>query len=215
MKRIVFLLAGTLLVVSVGANAGPYGHRGYGPVPGYNMPPGHVPPRPDMHTATPAELLRDGIYRMRAYLAKNPDAADADNLRFLEDNIAHYFDFERMAYWVGGDYYRRMNAQEKYHFQNRLRDMFFAALARQLGMFANPVPRVTFGRPRVVSRNEIEVAARVMPERGYPVRILFRFFRTPKGWKVYDVTSNGVSAVVYYRDFFRKQMRQRAAGGHS
>jgi phospholipid transport system substrate-binding protein len=212
MKRIVFLLAAMLAVLSVGAGAGPYGYRDHGTAPGYALHPAPLPPRPDMRTSTPVELLRDGIWRTRAYLAENPGAANVEHLKFLEENISHYFDFERMAYWVGGDHYRRMNAQEKYHFQNRLRDMFFSALARQLGVFSRPLPRVAFGRPRMIGPNEMQVSARVIPERGYPVRIQFRFFRTPNCWKVYDVTSNGVSAVVYYRDFFRKQLRQRAGG---
>ncbi|MEW8429523.1 MAG: ABC transporter substrate-binding protein [Candidatus Thiodiazotropha sp.] len=41
----------------------------------------------------------------------------------------------------------------------------------------------------------------------------FRFYRSEAGWKVFDVSANGNSAVAYYRRHFANQ--REAQGGRS
>jgi ABC-type transporter MlaC component len=63
-------------------------------------------------------------------------------------------------------------------------------------------------RPRQRGRSEVVVSARVSPPRGYPVRVDFRFMDGPEGWKIYDVASNGSSAVIYYRNYFQSRLHR-------
>lgn len=174
----------------------------------YYGSPGYYPSLPNYQQETPADLLEDGIERLQAFIQQkginDPEVLTA----FLNEQIAPFFDFDRMAQMVGGRYYQQLGTTERALFRNRLQTMFFSALGRNLGAYTNPKPRVDFMRPRQRGYNEIEVAARVMPANGYPVRLVFRFANTDEGWKVFDVSSNGQSAVLYYRKYVLEQIRR-------
>lgn len=174
----------------------------------YYGSPGYYPALPNYQQETPADLLEDGIERLQAFIQQkginDPEVLTA----FLNEQIAPFFDFDRMAQMVGGRYYQQLGTTERALFRNRLQTMFFSALGRNLGAYTNPKPRVDFMRPRQRGYNEIEVAARVMPANGYPVRLVFRFANTDEGWKVFDVSSNGQSAVLYYRKYVLEQIRR-------
>ncbi|RKZ36806.1 MAG: ABC transporter substrate-binding protein, partial [Gammaproteobacteria bacterium] len=36
----------------------------------------------------------------------------------------------------------------------------------------------------------------------------FRFYRSPRGWRIFDVSANGASAVTFYRQYFSRQVRR-------
>jgi ABC-type transporter MlaC component len=102
-----------------------------------------------------------------------------------------------------------MNSAQQYIFQTNLKKMFFAAFARIVSAYGDNQPRVTFLQPRRSGYNEYIVTARVMPSNNYPIRVDFRFAQGPNGWKVYDVGTNGSSAVAYYRAYFNNLIRSR------
>ncbi len=177
--------------------------------PGYYGQPGYYPPHPDYEQETPATLLEDGIQRIQVFIKqkgiKDPEVLTA----FLNEQMAPYFDFEYMARLVGGRFYLQLEPTLKVQFRSRLQKMFFSALGRNLGAYTDPMPRIDFiKQPRIRDYNEVEVAARVLPAQGYPIRLIFRFVRTDDGWKVYDASYNGMSAVMYYRKYFMEQVRR-------
>jgi phospholipid transport system substrate-binding protein len=159
-------------------------------------------PTPARPTVSPDRLLEQGLERMRGFLAqggaRGPDRVEA----FLEEQIAPYFDFDRMAAWVARPYYRRMAPVQQAKLREDLKERFLAILARELGSFTRPQPRVDYYRPVPIGPDEMEVGARVLPAAGYPIRLGFRFHLGDDGWKVVDVSSNGHSAVQYFRQRF-------------
>jgi phospholipid transport system substrate-binding protein len=160
---------------------------------------------------TPQQILRQGIDRLKGFLSRGGAPSEQEAKAFLESEISSYFDFAYMAKWAGGHAFAQMSEQEKQEFTSKLKGMFFGALARNLGTYSNPVPRIDIYPPRS-SRysNEVQVRAKVMPRRGYPVRLEFRFYRAPSGWKIFDVKANGNSAVAYYRQHFAAVARRGA-----
>ena len=172
-----------------------------------------VPQRPDLPdfvAATPDQILRSGIDRLEGFLARG-EASPEETQAFLEKEISPYFDFDYMARWAGGALYAQMDGEQKAKFAGKLQAMFFAALARNLGAYTQPKPQVDVFPAR--SRgygNEVVVTARVTPQaRGaYPVRLEFRFYPSRSGWKIFDATANGTSAVSYYRTFFNEVARR-------
>lgn len=175
---------------------------GYGYAQPYN-------PYPNYAQQTPAQLLEMGIRVLQNYLTSgefdNPDKV----LNFLDSQMAQFFDFEQMAQWASGYHYNRMNSAQKYIFQSNLKKMFFAAFARIITAYGDTQPRVEFLPPRRMGYNEVVVTARVIPSNSYPIRIDFRFMQGPGGWKVFDVGTNGNSAVAYYRAYFNNLIRSR------
>jgi phospholipid transport system substrate-binding protein len=184
----------------------PYTGR-YSPSPG----PYQQPPQP-ARAAAPQEILRQGIDRLKGFLSRGGAPTEQEAKAFLDSEISSYFDFAYMAKWAGGQTFGQMSEDEKRRFTTKLKGMFFGALARNLGAYSNPVPRIEIYRPRASrSSNEVQVRAKVIPRKGYPVRLEFRFYRAPSGWKIFDVKANGNSAVAYYRRHFAAVARRGAA----
>lgn len=173
---------------------------------GYAQP---YQPYPNYAQQTPAQLLEMGIRVLQNYL----NSGELDNsekvLNFLDSQMSQFFDFEQMAQWASGYHYNRMNSAQKYIFQSNLKKMFFAAFARIITAYGDAQPKVEFLPPRRQGYNEIIVTARVIPTDSYPIRIDFRFMQGPGGWKVFDVGTNGNSAVAYYRAYFNNLIRSQ------
>jgi phospholipid transport system substrate-binding protein len=195
-----------------------YGARSQHPQAGYypRSHPGqyqYQQPQP-VRAATPQQILHQGIDRLKGFLSRGGAPSEQEARAFLDSEISGYFDFAYMAKWAGGQAFAQMSEQEKQQFTTKLKGMFFGALARNLGAYTNPVPRIEIYPPRSNrSSNEVQVRAVVRPRRGYPVRLEFRFYRAPDGWKVFDVKANGNSAVAYYRQHFAAVARRGPAAG--
>lgn len=150
----------------------------------------------------PDVIVRAGVDKLRELLGKGPVEAEEVE-RFLDQEITPFFDFDYMASWAGGPLYRQMTPEQRAVFAQKLKGLFFAALARNLGTYATPEPQIEVFPPRMRPQSrEVTVMARVTPQSGYPIRLEFRFYLSNQGWRVFDVTANGTSAVAFYRRYF-------------
>ena len=98
----------------------------------------------------------------------------------------------------------------------RLKAQFLTALTERLSGYEGQQVRFLPMRRNRDGRTAEAGIAVLNPGR-YPARIDFRFYRARQGWKVYDVSANGQSAVAHYRREFRRMMRRggpRGLGGH-
>jgi phospholipid transport system substrate-binding protein len=194
-----FLLATTLAFCTMA------GSVAAAPVP---MGPSWAAPRsaPQQQAqANPAAILREGMTRLVAFLQKNPNPAQIS--AFVDNQIAPYFDFSYMTQWVAGRNYRYMNQGQRRAMENKLKQMFLGALAQRLGGYANQ--GVRFNRPRRVTANEVSVGVTILQPGSYPARLNFRFYKSDDGWKVFDVSANGSSALVHYRQVFARLRYQQ------
>lgn len=192
-----------------GYGPGPYsGHPAQHPYPGYRQ---QAPEQdPAATNDSPEQIVRSGIKTLKQYLAGGSGASKQEIGTFLNTEIAPYFDFDYMAEWSAGRRYNMMDATRKQAFSTKIKKMFFAALARNLGTYSKRPPRIDVFPARSRQRSkEVTVSARVTPDSGYPLRLDFRFYNSKSGWKIFDVTANGTSAVVYYRKIFNKMMAAR------
>ena len=157
---------------------------------------------------TPDQVLQQGIGRLRAFLA-SPAVPPAAVRAFLDQEIAPSFDFAYMARWAAGRYYQRMNDSQRATFTARLSDLFLDALARNLGTRLRPLPPIDIYTARAGRwPNEVSVTTQIRPAAALPIRLEFRFYRSPRGWRVFDVSANGASAVTFYRRYFSEQVRR-------
>lgn len=155
--------------------------------------PGRVPVRPALPSAV--DLMESALYWMQDMTGVDDPRDPASIISLMEERAARFFDFSYMAYQVAGPHYAQMDVLARSHFQNRIRDRLFSLLARQMGLYDVRMPRF---RPLLPTRTGIGTwqAGGVFYHRGGPtIRLTFEFYLTPRGWRVYDITSNGVSAV--------------------
>jgi phospholipid transport system substrate-binding protein len=163
----------------------------------------------DYWSITPDHLVRGGMDRLIGFLIGVPEVSPESVGGFLEHEIAPMFDFHYMARWSAGRYWRRLDADQRTRMGAMLERLFLDALAHNLGTYAQPLPRVDVFPARYSSATQAEVFTRVVGDGRVHTRIDFRFYRSRKGWRVFDVTANGISAVSYYRGYFRDLLRRQ------
>jgi phospholipid transport system substrate-binding protein len=194
MKKLLPLLFACLLAPSI-ALAQPGGSARLGP-------------DVEQPNLTPDQILKLGIEDLQAFLASDQATDPQALMGMIRARIAPQFDMYTMARWTGGYWFRQMTPEQQQAFTLKLAKSFFSSLADILAGYQGNSPDVRFMPPRFVENNEATVAARVYPRNSYPIDISFAFHNTPNGWRIFDVTTNGISAVNYYRKMFNSKVRQ-------
>jgi phospholipid transport system substrate-binding protein len=212
------ILGGALLAAGA-AQAQPYGP---GPGPSYGYGPDSMQGQRTYYYGTPrqaqpgeqnpAAVLRDGMNKLVGFLKQDPKPDAARVSKFLEDEIASYFDFGYMARNAAGGAYRQMDDEQRQKLEAKLREMFLSAMAQRLAAYDKQ--ELDFLPPRRGGQggDEITLPVMVRGAQGYPSELDFRLYRGQEGWKVFDVVANGSSALVFYRDYFRNVLRRGGAG---
>jgi len=172
--------------------------------------------RPAVAASRPAildaeALLHQGVGQLLELLDEvrlgQRSLGDVSTLAFLEREIAPYFDFAYMSKWAAGPAYRRLNAPQRAALEDKIKRLFFHTLAHNLKGQQRPEIRYFAPRPSRDGR-EVRLAVWVMESRAPPIKLSFRFYLSPGGWKVFDVVANRNSAVLYYRGLIRRGLRR-------
>ncbi len=174
---------------------------------GYQSSAGAISPEP-YYVATPDQLIRQGVNRLTGFLMGVENASPEAVREFVEMELAGFFDFEYMSRWAAGPFYRRLSDAQKAAMTAKMKDMFLGAVAQHLGSQQLPLSRVDVypARPgRTV--NESDVLTQVFTHNSR-MQLNFRFYWSQTGWKVFDVSANGASAVAFYRRFFNNIFRR-------
>jgi phospholipid transport system substrate-binding protein len=156
----------------------------------------------------PAQVLRSGIETLTNYMNQNSNPEPARLALYLDQNIAPYFDFKRMASWAAGSAYRYMSQQQREQHAVRIKSEFMAALANRLTGYTRS--NIEYLQPHGnLARGNVTLGVRIHNGSNYPLRIDFKLYRGQDGWKVYDVVANGASAVSHFRNDFARHNRQQ------
>ena len=167
------------------------------PASAYFSEPGYVPLRRSLPSAI--DLMETSLYWMQDMAGVDDPRDPAAIIALMEDQAARFFDFAYMAYLVAGPEYTRLNVLERSHFQNRIRDRVFSMMAQRMGMLDVRMPAFRPAVPRRTGTYTMVAGGEFYHRGGPHIRLLFHFYLSSKGWRIYDVTSNGVSAVAELR----------------
>lgn len=175
--------------------------------------PGSIPVRQNLPNGI--DLLESSLYWLQDMSGVDDPRDPAAIISLMEDQAARFFDFSYMAYLVAGPNYSRLNVLERSHFQNRIRDRVFSALAYKMGMLSVRMPRFRPVMPTLSSQWSWTAGGEFYHRGGPTIRLIFHFYLTPRGWRIYDVVSNGMSAVAglrrsYFANLFDQPASRRS-----
>jgi phospholipid transport system substrate-binding protein len=146
----------------------------------------------------PQVLVSEGFAKLMKFLQSDHRTSKAEAGLFLEKEIAPYFDFSYMARWAAGPGYRNLSPKQRVALAQRIKEDFLTTLTERLAAYAAQTVRILPARYR--GPDQATVGVLIENNTGaYPSRLEFRFYRVDGGWKVFDVSANGSSALVYYR----------------
>lgn len=132
--------------------------------------------------------------------------------QLVEAKILPNFDFNRMTQLVIGKHWPSATAQQKQALVTEFRNLLVRTYSSSLTAFTNQT--VEF-KPMAVKPDDTDVTVRseIRQPGGQPIPIDYRMYKTSFGWKIYDVTIDGVSLVTNYRSSFSSTIRQRGIDG--
>ncbi len=165
--------------------------------------------QPQFPRESPAEILENAINNVFTFLSEQQTVDDAQIAYYVINEIAPNFDLEYMARWVAGRYYRLMKPEQQQQFTREFSQIFISRFVEKIGQNRYNLPRIRRFTSRQTARNEA-IATAIFAYSDRPdIRVDFRFMLGRKGWKVVDVKANGISALMYFRQYFSQIMRQR------
>ena len=161
-----------------------------------------------------AMQLRLGVDSLLAFMNQEPRPAGPAIARFLDEQVAPYFDFDHMARSAAGRYYQQLSAPQRDGMAEEIKRLFLTRLTQQLVSYGGQ--QVRYLRPRSLpgGRQVVVGMAIMQPGSYYPARIDFRLLRNAQGWTIIDVAANGQSAVVYYRKQLMRELMMRSWRQH-
>ncbi len=157
----------------------------------------------------PQEVIQDTSARMLEALRKNSDTLrqDSSQIYALVDQIVlPNFDFELMSRWVLGRNWQQATPEQRRRFADEFRTLLVRTYAKALLEYADNEIRI-LPSANPADHNEATVKTEVQVRTGSPIPINYTMHLNRDGWKIYDVTVDGVSLVTNYRSTFASQIR--------
>jgi phospholipid transport system substrate-binding protein len=167
-------------------------------------------------TDTPPDVLaRSTTQEVLAILKQDKALQDGDLnkvYQLVEAKILPNFDFNRMTQLALGRHWPSATAKQKQSLVTQFRNLLVRTYSSSLTQFSDQT--VEF-KPLTLKPDDTDVTVRseIRQPGGQPIPINYSFYKTAFGWKVYDVTIDGVSLVTNYRASFANTIRQQGIDG--
>ncbi len=158
----------------------------------------------------PDALVKANASEVLAIIQKDKDiqAGNKEKIRDLvEAKVLPHFDFTRMTRLAVGRFWRQATPAQKQELVNEFRSLLVRTYSASLTSYKDQ--KIEY-KPLKMAPGATEVVVKtvVLQPAGQPVPIDYGMGKTPEGWKVYDITVDGVSLVVNYRSSFAQEIQQ-------
>ncbi|MFZ1325034.1 MAG: ABC transporter substrate-binding protein [Candidatus Contendobacter sp.] len=156
----------------------------------------------------PQEVIAETSEHMLSALRQNYAVLKQDSSQIyslVNQIVLPNFDFELMSRWVLGRSWQQATPEQRLRFTEEFRNLLVRTYGKALLEYAHDEVRVL--PQSSATNNETTVKSEVLVKRGQPIQINYTMHLNVEGWKVYDVTVDGVSLVTNYRDTFASQIR--------
>lgn len=165
---------------------------------------------------TPPDVLARTTTQEVIAILKEDKELQSGNLakvyQLVEAKILPNFDFNRMTQLVLGKHWSRATAKQKQALVTEFRNLLVRTYSSSLTAFTGQA--IDF-KPLAMKPTDTDVMVRseIKQPGGQPIPVNYSMYKTAFGWKVYDVTIDGVSLVTNYRASFSNTIRQNGIDG--
>ena len=176
-----------------------------------------APARAD--TSDPVALLKAasdqmfaGLNERRGELKNNP----VKTQELIEQVLMPHLDFITASKWVLGKHWRRASKEQKLNFIRQFRNLLLRFYSTALSEYLSETKRKSFDPNAMkffpLRANEGDTDVTVRSEfdsgSGQPVPVNYHMHQTKKGWKIYDVSVEGISVITTYKTSFGSEIQQ-------
>ena len=155
------------------------------------------------------DILKATTEALSNEVEQNRDVLEADSVAaraVVRKILTPQLDLDRTSRWVLGKYWRQADTAQKERFIEEFRTLlvrlYASAVADLAGVDIEYLP--VQGEPNA---KDVVVKTRIPRDGAEPIGVYYRMYNGEHGWKVYDVTIDGVSLVTTYRASFSRLVR--------
>jgi len=177
----------------------------------------HASANPDLQA--PDLLLKEATQKMLRSINENRQEIrnTPDKLKSLvEEIILPHLDFISASKMVMGKYWRRANKEQKIGFIRQFRLLLLRFYSSALAEYLNGNEKTIdenlihyFPLNAKVDDTSMTVRAEVKTNSGPSIPIHYRVHLTKKGWKIYDVSVEGISMITTYKNNFATELKAK------
>jgi len=167
------------------------------------------PPAPDV-------LIKDTVREVLDIVRADKELRSGNQKKMLElvdAKVLPHFNFERMTKLAVGKGWRTATPEQKQALQAEFRILLVRTYTKAFTSYRDQIIEV---RPAKLDSATAEVTIKteiIKPGSQQPILVDYDMEKTPTGWKVYDLTVEGVSLVTSYRGTFADQIQQVGIDG--
>lgn len=174
-----------------------------------------VQPSPDAVLEQTSDQMLTALDADHALLARDPHHI----YDIVERLLVPHVDMGRASRWALGRHWRQATPAQRMRFEAEFHTLLVRFYSTALVEYLNtgheiPLNVITFLPKRTtVNGDEARVFTMVQPRTGRTIPVSYDMHLGREGWKVYDVTVDGVSIITAYRSVFTSEIRKHGMEG--
>jgi phospholipid transport system substrate-binding protein len=133
-------------------------------------------------------------------------------IELVDAKVLPHFNFTRMTMLAVGRPWRDASPAQRDQLVRQFRTLLVRTYSTALEQYSNQTIDV---KPATIKpgENEATVRTQIVQPGGQPIPMDYRMEKTEQGWKVFDVTVEGVSIVTTYRSTFANEVTKGGIDG--
>ncbi len=161
------------------------------------------------------EVVRQTADKVLERVRQDRDRLRQDRQRLhnlVDELIIPHFDFPRMSRWVLGKHWRRADKVQRQRFVSEFRELLIRTYATALLEYSNQTIEYLPVHAKAGAKS-VTIRTVVKRPAGASIPIEYKLHQGKTGWKVFDISVDGVSLIATYRSSFASQIRSLGVDG--
>jgi phospholipid transport system substrate-binding protein len=163
----------------------------------------------------PEELVRKVTQDVLDAIRSDKQLAAGDKqkaLKLAEEKVLPHIDFEEAARLAVGRAWAQATPEQRKKLVEEFRKMLVRTYSNAISAYEGQTMKVLPVRMKP-GDTEVTVHNQYIRAGGTPLPVDYQMHRTDQGWKIYDITVEGVSLVLTYRSEFDAVVKQSGIDG--
>ena len=164
---------------------------------------------------TPDELVKSTTEEVITVIKQDKDIQAGNRAKIfalVEEKVLPHFDFKRMTQLAMGKNWRQATPEQQENLIKEFRTLLVRTYAVSLSQYRDQ--KIEF-KPFKMDANEKDatVKSSFLQSSREPVSVDYTMRKGDAGWKVFNITVEGVSLIENYRTTFNEQIRKEGVDG--
>lgn len=163
----------------------------------------------------PDVLIKNTVQDVITIIKQDKDIQSGDPKKIaalVDAKVLPHFDFARMTQLAVGKYWRSASAAQKQSLVTEFRNMLVRTYTKVFTVYRDQTVEV---KPFKMAADDTEVTVKTVINKpgAQPTAVDYEMKKAADGWKVFDISIEGVSMVMSYRGTFASQIQENGIDG--